>query len=122
MERGLRFVLDDRSWLGTVSEFHRGLLAAAGAPGGLAEEGLDVFRHLAVDEGVLDGDYTHADWSAKDKRRGDGAPVWVLSFNVNGILAGRLEHDPEPQVITLSPEGTWVSVAPEAPYVIIGRS
>lgn len=45
-----------------------------------------------------------------------------LSFNVNGILAGRLEQDPEPQVIHLYPEGNWVSVAPEAPYVIIGRS
>lgn len=45
-----------------------------------------------------------------------------LSFNVNGILAGRLNNDPEPEVIHLYPEGNWVSVAPEAPYVIIGRS
>ncbi len=45
-----------------------------------------------------------------------------LSFNVNAIIAGRLEHDSVPQVIHLYPEGNWVSVAPEAPYVIIGRS
>ncbi len=53
---------------------------------------------------------------------GDSLADSGLSFNVNGILAGRLEQDPEPQVIHLYPEGNWVSVAPEAPYVIIGRS
>lgn len=53
---------------------------------------------------------------------GDSLAESGLSFNVNGILAGRLEHDPEPQVIHLYPEGNWVSVAPEAPYVIIGRT
>ncbi len=53
---------------------------------------------------------------------GDSLAESGLSFNVNGILAGRLENDPEPQVIHLYPEGNWVSVAPEAPYVVIGRS
>ncbi len=53
---------------------------------------------------------------------GDSLAESGLSFNVNAILTGRLENDDEPQVIHLYPEGNWVSVAPEAPYVIIGRS
>jgi len=40
---------------------------------------------LVLDEGVLDDEYTHPDWSAGDKRRWYGAPVGGLSFNDNCI-------------------------------------
>lgn len=36
---------------------------------------------LVLDEGVLDDEYVHADWSAADKRLWYGAPVGGLSFN-----------------------------------------
>lgn len=36
---------------------------------------------LVLDEGVLDKEYVHADWSAADKRLWYGAPVGGLSFN-----------------------------------------
>lgn len=45
-----------------------------------------------------------------------------LTFNLNGILTGRLEGDDRPTVMHLYPEGNWVEAAPETPYVIIGRS
>ena len=36
---------------------------------------------LVLDEGVLDDEYVHADWSEADKRHWYGAPVGGLSFN-----------------------------------------
>ena len=40
---------------------------------------------LVLDEGVLDREFTHPDWSAKDRTRWYGAPVGGLSFNDNCI-------------------------------------
>jgi len=36
---------------------------------------------LVLDEGVLDDEYVHSDWSAADRRHWYGAPVGGLSFN-----------------------------------------
>ena len=40
---------------------------------------------LVLDEGLLDREFVHAEWSAADKRRWYGAPVGGLSFNDNCV-------------------------------------
>ena len=45
-----------------------------------------------------------------------------LSFNLNAIVAGQLQHDDEHKVYLLYPEGNWVEVSEGSPFVIIGNS
>lgn len=45
-----------------------------------------------------------------------------LGFNLHAILAGRLDHDDEPALFHLYPEGNWVEATVDAPYVVIGRT
>jgi len=44
-----------------------------------------------------------------------------LLFNLYAIIGGQLEHDPEPKLYLLYPEGNWVEVGQSSPYFIIGN-
>lgn len=45
-----------------------------------------------------------------------------LGFNTNAILGGRLADDPKPALFHVYPEGNWVEVTDDTPYVIVGRT
>ncbi|QYH39111.1 MULTISPECIES: peptidase [Algoriphagus] len=45
-----------------------------------------------------------------------------LSFNLFSIIGGQLEHDPEPKLYLLYPQGNWIEIRRGTPFVIIGNS
>ena len=57
-------------------------------------------------------------------RRQDGPSLESTGhrFNLNAIIAGRLDDDAEPQMFWVYPEGNWVEAAVDSPYFIIGRT
>ena len=53
---------------------------------------------------------------------GDSLKTAGLDFNLFAIVGGQLEHDPEPKMYLLYPQGNWIEVGPGTPYVIIGNA
>lgn len=45
-----------------------------------------------------------------------------MSFNLYAIVGGQLEHDDRPKVFMLYPQGNWIEVGENTPYVSIGNS
>lgn len=45
-----------------------------------------------------------------------------MSFNLYAIVGGQLEDDKEPKLYLLYPQGNWIEVGENTPYVIIGNS
>ncbi|MBX7168899.1 MAG: proteasome-type protease [Pirellulales bacterium] len=45
-----------------------------------------------------------------------------LMFNFYALVGGQLEHDKEPKLYLLYPQGNWVEVGPGTPYCIIGET
>lgn len=45
-----------------------------------------------------------------------------LTFNLNALIGGQLEHDREHRLYLLYPQGNWVEVSRETPYFVIGES
>ncbi len=45
-----------------------------------------------------------------------------MSFNLYAIVGGQLEHDDRPRIFMLYPQGNWIEVGENTPYVIIGNS
>jgi putative proteasome-type protease len=45
-----------------------------------------------------------------------------LPFNSHALVGGQLEHDSEPKLYLLYPQGNWVEVGPGTPYCIIGET
>ncbi|MCM2370242.1 proteasome-type protease [Aporhodopirellula aestuarii] len=44
------------------------------------------------------------------------------SFNLHGIIGGRLIADDSPQMFYVYPEGNWVETSVDSPYFMIGRT
>jgi len=45
-----------------------------------------------------------------------------MSFNLYAIVGGQLEDDENPMLYMLYPQGNWIEVGENTPYVIIGNS
>ncbi|MTI38925.1 peptidase [Fulvivirga lutimaris] len=45
-----------------------------------------------------------------------------VNFNLYAIVGGQLEHDDEPKLYLLYPQGNWIEIGPGTPFVIIGNS
>ncbi|MCH6201664.1 peptidase [Aquiflexum sp. LQ15W] len=45
-----------------------------------------------------------------------------LSFNLFSIIGGQLEHDKEPKLYLLYPQGNWIEIRKGTPFVIIGNT
>lgn len=45
-----------------------------------------------------------------------------LSFDLHAILGGRMPDDEAGKMFLIYPEGTWIEVAEDTPYVIVGES
>jgi putative proteasome-type protease len=45
-----------------------------------------------------------------------------LRFNLNAIVGGQLENDPEHKLYRIYPEGNWVEILEGSPFAIIGNS
>ncbi len=45
-----------------------------------------------------------------------------MSFNLYAIVGGQLEKDKHPKLFMLYPQGNWIEVGENTPYVIIGNS
>ncbi|MCG8387477.1 MAG: peptidase [Cytophagales bacterium] len=45
-----------------------------------------------------------------------------MGFNLYSIVGGQLEEDAEPKIYLLYPQGNWIEVGENTPYVIIGSS
>ncbi len=45
-----------------------------------------------------------------------------FSFDLNTILGGQLEDDPEPKIFQIYPQGNWIEVGEGSPFIIIGNS
>ncbi len=45
-----------------------------------------------------------------------------MAFNLYAIVGGQLEQDEEPMLYMLYPQGNWIEVGQNTPYVIIGNS
>ncbi len=45
-----------------------------------------------------------------------------LSFDLHAILGGQMADDAEPHMFLIYPEGNWIEVTGNTPYVIIGKS
>lgn len=45
-----------------------------------------------------------------------------VHFNLYAIVGGQLEHDAEPKLYLLYPQGNWIEVGSGTPFVIIGNS
>ncbi len=45
-----------------------------------------------------------------------------MGFNLYAIVGGQLEEDAEPRIYLLYPQGNWIEVGENTPYVIIGSS
>ncbi|MCS5490024.1 peptidase [Algoriphagus limi] len=45
-----------------------------------------------------------------------------LNFNLYSIIGGQLEHDTEPKLYLLYPQGNWIEIRKGTPFVIIGNS
>lgn len=45
-----------------------------------------------------------------------------LSFNLQAIVGGQLEQDKSPELYLLYPQGNWIKVGPNTPFIIIGNS
>lgn len=43
-------------------------------------------------------------------------------FNLHAIIGGQMEDDAEPKLYRLYPEGNWVEIGENTPFVIIGNS
>ena len=54
----------------------------------------------------------------------DGASLELanLTFNLHGIILGRLDGDSEPEMFYVYPAGNWVEAAADSPYYMIGRT
>lgn len=57
--------------------------------------------------------------AAEDKQALQESGVY---FNLNCIIGGQLEKDPEHKLYLLYPEGNWVEVSQGTPYYVIGES
>lgn len=53
---------------------------------------------------------------------GDALAASGLAFNTHAVIAGRLDHDAEPGLFHVFPEGNWVESTVDEPYFVIGRS
>ncbi len=53
---------------------------------------------------------------------GDSLRAAGLNFNLFAIVGGQLEHDSEPKMYLLYPEGNWIEIGEGTPYVIIGNT
>ncbi len=56
------------------------------------------------------------------KEDGEALEESGLTFNVYSIIGGQFEHDSEPQLFLVYPQGNWINVGTRSPYVIIGES
>lgn len=45
-----------------------------------------------------------------------------LDFNLHAIVGGQCEDDPEHKLFLLYPEGNWIEIGENSPFVIIGNS
>jgi len=45
-----------------------------------------------------------------------------LSFNIHALIGGQMEHDKEPKLYMLYPEGNWVDTGKGTPYQMIGST
>lgn len=45
-----------------------------------------------------------------------------MHFNLHAIVGGQLEHDKDPKLYLLYPQGNWIEVGVGTPYVIIGNA
>lgn len=45
-----------------------------------------------------------------------------LAFSFYALVGGQLEHDKEPKLYLLYPQGNWVEIGPGTPYCIIGET
>jgi putative proteasome-type protease len=45
-----------------------------------------------------------------------------LHFNLFSIIGGQLEHDTEPKLYLLYPQGNWIEIRKGTPFVIIGNT
>jgi putative proteasome-type protease len=45
-----------------------------------------------------------------------------LKFNMNTIIGGQLRDDKEHMLFWLQPEGTWIEINGDSPYIIIGNA
>lgn len=57
--------------------------------------------------------------SAEDKKALEESK---LSFDLNAIIGGQLEEDPEPTLFQVYPEGNWIEVDERTPYLSIGST
>ena len=45
-----------------------------------------------------------------------------VSFNLYAIVGGQLQHDSEPKLFMLYPEGNWIEIGENTPFAIIGNT
>lgn len=45
-----------------------------------------------------------------------------LHFNIHALIGGQCEHDKDPKLYLIYPQGNWVDVGPGTPYHIIGAT
>lgn len=53
---------------------------------------------------------------------GDSLTEAGLTFNSHAVIGGRLADDEQPSLFHVYPEGNWVEVVSDEPYVVIGRT